>query len=229
VNRRVTQPRIQDSNLHRVALGEVNEHQNPLTQAFGVTGWPVRFKRGSEIQGEGELAEYFYQIETGAVRSYKLTEDGRRQIIAFHLAGDVIELAATERHCVSSAAAATCVIRVAKRTAIIAMARSSSALASEIWRRIARDQHFAEEHLVALGRKTAAERMTSFLLQMADRSSSRPVVELPLARSDIADYLGLTVETVARILTKLESASVISRNRRQIRLCNHAALLSLHD
>ena len=220
---------IEHGSLHQDILGEVIEHQNPLAQAFRATGWPVRFKRDSEIQGEGELAEYFYQIETGAARSYKLTDDGRRQIMAFHLAGDVIELGAGRRHSFSAAATATCVIRVAKRTAIIAMAGSSSALASEIWRRIARDQQFAEEHLVALGRKNAEERMASFLLQMADRSSSSPVIELPMARRDIADYLGLTVETVARTLTKLESASVISRNRRQIRLCNRSALLSLHD
>src|SRR6185436_18957951 len=98
----------------------------------------------------------------------------------------------------------------------IAMAGSSSALASEILRGIARDQQFAQEHLLALGRKNAEERMASFVLQMTDRSPSSPVIELPMTRQDIADYLGLTVETVARTLTQLERASVITRNRRQI-------------
>ena len=153
VERTVAQLNIEHSSLHQDILGEVNEHQNPLAHAFAATGWPVRFTRDREIQGEGEPAEYFYQIETGAARSYKLTDDGRRQVIAFHLAGDVIELGAGRRHSLSAAAASSCVIRVAKRTAITAMARSSPALASEIWRRIARDQQFAEEHLLALGRR----------------------------------------------------------------------------
>ena len=229
VVRSVAKLNIEYNSLHQDILGKVNEHQNPLAQAFRATGWPVRFRRDGEIQGESELAEYFYQIETGAARSYKLTDDGRRQIIAFYLPGDVIELGAGRRHSFSASATATCIIRVAKRTAIIAMARSNSALASEIWRRIARDQQFAEEHLVALGRKTAEERMTGFLLQMSDRSSSRPVIELPMARRDIADYLGLTVETVARTLTQLEDASVIRRSGRKVRLCNRPALLSLHS
>jgi CRP/FNR family nitrogen fixation transcriptional regulator len=220
---------IEHGGLHDTFLGEVIERQDPLAQAFRATGWSVHFNRDNEIQAEGEPAEYFYQIETGAARSYKLTDDGRRQIIAFHLAGDVIELGAGRRHSFSAAATATCVIRVAKRTAIIAMARSSAVLASEIWRRTASDLQFAHEHLLALGRKNAEERMASFLLEMADRSSSSLLVELPMTRRDIADYLGLTVETVARTLTQLESASVISRNGRQIRVCNRSALLSLHD
>jgi CRP-like cAMP-binding protein len=84
--------------LHQDILQKVNGHQDPLAQAFGATGWPVHFRRDNEIQGEGETAEYFYQIESGAVRSYKLTDDGRRQIMAFHFAGDVIELDAGRQH-----------------------------------------------------------------------------------------------------------------------------------
>ena len=170
--RTVAQLNFDHGSLRQGFLGEVTEHRDPLSQAFRATGWPVHFKRDSEIQGEGEPAEYFYQIETGAVRTYKLLDDGRRQIMAFHLAGDVIELGAEGRHCLSAAATASCVIRVAKRTAIVAMARGSPALASEIWRRTASDLEFAQEHLLALGRRNAEERMASFLLEMADRSSS---------------------------------------------------------
>ena len=206
MERTVARVNVETSSLHHDFLGEVIEHRDPLTQAFRATGWPVHFKRDNEIQGEGEPAEYFYQIETGAVRSYKLLDDGRRQIIAFHFAGDVIELDAGRRHRSSAAATATCVIRVAKRTAIVAMALRIPDLATEIWRRTASDLQFAQEHLLALGRRNAEERMASFLLEMADRSSSSLLVELPMTRRDIADYLGLTVETVARTLTQLESA-----------------------
>ena len=161
------------------------------------------------------------------MRSYKLTDDGRRQIIAFHLPGDVIELDAGRRHRLSAAATANCLIRVAKRSAIVAMAERSPDLASEVWRRAAADLVFAQEHLLALGRKNAEERLASFLVELADRSSAEALVELPMSRRDIADYLGLTVETVARTLTQLERTSAIRRSGRQIRLCNRTSLQSL--
>ena len=82
------EPFIEHSGFPLDVPGEVINHQDPLTQAFRAMGWPVRFKRDSEIQGEGEPADFFYQIETGAVRSCKpLLADGRRQIIAFRLPG----------------------------------------------------------------------------------------------------------------------------------------------
>ena len=227
MERTVAHVNVESSSLRHDLLGEVTEREDPLTQAFGATGWPVHFKRDNEIQGEGEPAEYFYQIETGAVRSYKLTDDGRRQIIAFHLAGDVIELDASRHHRSSAAATTNCVIRVAKRSGIVARAEHSPDLATEIWRRTASDLQFAQEHMLALGRQNAEERMASFLLELADRSSSNNVVELPMARRDIADYLGLTVETVARTLTQLAGASTIQRCGREIRLCNRSALQSL--
>jgi CRP/FNR family nitrogen fixation transcriptional regulator len=200
---------------------------DPLTQAFKEAGWLVRFRRDVEIQAEGEPGEYFYQVETGAVRTYKLLSDGRRQIIAFNLPGDVIELEAGRGYRLSAAAAATSLITVAKRSAIVAMAQRSPDLATEIWRRIASDLQFAQEQLLALGRKNADERVASFLLHMSDRSASRPMIELPMGRRDIADYLGLTVETVARSLTQLASTAAIRRSRRQIRLCNRSALQCL--
>jgi CRP/FNR family nitrogen fixation transcriptional regulator len=198
-----------------------------LTQAFKGAGWLVRFKRDTEIQADGEPAEYFYQVETGAVRTYKLLDDGRRQIIAFHLPGDVIELEPSRDYRLSAAAAASSVVRVVRRSAIVAMAQRSADLASEIWRRTSSDLQFAREQQLALGRKNAEERMASFLLQMSDRSLSKPIIELPMGRRDIADYLGLTVETVARSLTQLESTSAIRRSQRQIRLCNRFVLQCL--
>jgi CRP/FNR family transcriptional regulator, nitrogen fixation regulation protein len=209
------------------AIRPRRDSSDPLTEAFKEAGWLVRFRRDVEIQVDGEPAEYFYQVETGAVRTYKLLDDGRRQIIAFHLSGDVIELEAGRDYRLSAAAAANSVIRVAKRSAIVAMAQRSPGLATEIWRRTASDLQFAQDQLLALGRKNADERVASFLLHMCDRSPSNPMIELPMGRRDIADYLGLTVETVARSLTQLESTSAIRRSRRQIRVCNRSALQCL--
>jgi CRP/FNR family nitrogen fixation transcriptional regulator len=209
---------------------EDKDRSDPLTEAFKQVGRLVRFERNAEIQGEGEPADYFYQVVSGAVRTYKVLDDGRRQISAFHLPGDVIELEASSVHRFSAEAIATSVIRVAKRSAIVALVERNPKLATEIWRRTANDLRSAQEHMLLLGRKDAEERVASFLLEMADRSSSDSTVELPMPRQDIADYLGITIETVSRTLTLLESASAINRSsNRRIRLCNRSALQRLNS
>jgi len=101
-----------------------------LSEAFKLIGAAVRFERNTEIYGEDEPAEYFYQVVSGAVRTYKLLSDGRRQIGAFHLPGDVFGLEAGQNHHFSAEAIATSVVRVAKRSAIIALAGRDHDLAT---------------------------------------------------------------------------------------------------
>jgi CRP/FNR family transcriptional regulator, nitrogen fixation regulation protein len=207
-----------------------SDRSNALTEAFKSVGRLVRFERNTEIQADGEPAEYFYQIASGAARTYKLLDDGRRLISAFHLPGDVVELEASPNHRFSAEAIEPSVIRIAKRSAILDLAERNPELATEIWRRTANNLQSAQELMMLLGRKNAEERVASFLLEMADRSPSEPAVDLPMTRQDIADYLGLTIETVSRSLGQLESASTINRStKRQIRLCNRPALQRLND
>src|SRR5262245_22596170 len=101
---------------------DAGKGSDALSEAFKLLGAAVRFERNTEIHGEDEPAEYFYQVVSGAVRTYKLLSDGRRQIGAFHLPGDVFGLEAGQNHRFSAEAIATSVIRVAKRSAIIALA-----------------------------------------------------------------------------------------------------------
>ncbi len=180
-----------------------------LAGAFAMLGGTVGFERNAEIYVEDEPAEYLYQVVTGAVRTYKLLEDGRRQIGAFHLPGDVFGLEAGDRHGFSAEAIADSNVRVAKRSAILMMASRDSALAADLWTRMAGGFRSAQEHMLVLGRKTAEERVATFLLDMAQRVSADCVVELPMSRQDIADYLGLTIETVSRTMTQLESKAAI--------------------
>jgi CRP/FNR family transcriptional regulator, nitrogen fixation regulation protein len=183
--------------------------ERPLDAAFQLTGAPVTFERNVEIYGEEEPAEYFYQVVKGAVRTYKVLQDGRRQIGAFHLPGDVFGLEAGEVHAFSAEAIANSVVRVAKRSGIVAMAARDSALAVDIFARTAGSLRQAQEHMLLLGRRNAEERVATFLLDMARREASEGVIELPMSRQDMADYLGLTIETVSRTLTHLESKDVI--------------------
>jgi CRP/FNR family nitrogen fixation transcriptional regulator len=187
----------------------VRRATRPLDAAFDMLGAPVTFERNVEIYGEEEPAEYFYQVVSGAVRTYKVLQDGRRQIGAFHLPGDVFGLEAGEEHAFSAEAIAHSVVRVAKRSGIVAMAARDSELAADIFGRTAGSLRQAQEHMLLLGRRNAEERVATFLLDMARRESSEGVIELPMSRQDMADYLGLTIETVSRTLTHLEAKAVI--------------------
>src|SRR5207248_9491500 len=135
------------------------KHGDALSDAFKLIGAAVRFDRNTEIYGEDEPAEYFYQVVSGAARTYKLLSDGRRQIGAFHLPGDVFGLEAGENHHFSAEAIATSVIQVAKRSAIIALAARDHGVATELWTRTADNLQVAQDHMLLLGRKNAEERV----------------------------------------------------------------------
>lgn len=184
--------------------------EHTLAGAIEMIGAAMNFERNVEIYGEEEPAEYFYQVVSGAVRTYKVLQDGRRQIGAFHLPGDMFGLEAGETHSFSAEAISDCTIRVAKRSAVVAMVGRDSELAADLWAATAKSLRRVQEHLLLLGRKTAEERVASFLLGMAGRTGNSDVIELPMSRQDIADYLGLTIETVSRTLTHLENTAAIA-------------------
>jgi CRP/FNR family nitrogen fixation transcriptional regulator len=192
-------------------------------------GAPIRFDRNVEIYGEAEPAEYFYQVVTGAVRTDKVLEDGRRQIGAFHLPGDFFGLEAGPEHGFTAEAVVASTVRVAKRATITAMAIRDGELAADLWVHTAGRLKAAEDHMILLGRKTAEERVATFLLDIARRKATRQVIELPMSRQDIADYLGLTIETVSRTLTQLTlDATIELPSSRRVVLRGRARLKELN-
>jgi len=214
---------------HHAEHRDAGVAEGPLDSAFRLHGAVVRFPRNTEIYGESERAEYFYQVVSGAVRTYKVMQDGRRQIGAFYLPGDVFGLEGGVEHAFSAEAVGDSSIRIARRSAIMALAAADPDLAADLWRQTAGDLRLAHEHMLLLGRKSAEERVVSFLLDMARRESSVEMVELPMSRQDIADYLGLTIETVSRTLTHLEDKEAIELpSSRRIRLRSRASLQRLN-
>jgi CRP/FNR family nitrogen fixation transcriptional regulator len=183
--------------------------EHSLAGIFAMQGALMRVERNVEVYGEEEPAEYLYQVVSGAVRTYKVLQDGRRQIGAFHLPGDVFGLEADEVHAFSAEAVSDCTLRIARRASIMALATRDGDLATELWQRTAEAFRRAQEHMLLLGRKNAEERVASFLLRMAARTTAGQAIELPMSRQDIADYLGLTIETVSRTLTILENRAAI--------------------
>lgn len=186
------------------------------------------YGRNESIYGEGEPAEYVYQVVRGAVRSYKLLCDGRRQIGAFHLPGDVFGLESSATHRLTTEAIVDTSVRMVKRRALDVAAKSDVEVACTLWTMTAGDLRHAEDHMLLLGRKTAAQRVATFLLEMDRRLATAGMFALPMGRGDIADYLGLTLETVSRTLSQLHADGVLGfSGARQITLRNRSRLADM--
>jgi CRP/FNR family nitrogen fixation transcriptional regulator len=205
----------------------------PSAQAAGGTietmGTQMSYGRNEEIYGENDPAEYIYKVVGGAVRTYKILSDGRRQIGAFHLPGDMFGLEAGDDHTFSAEAVVPTKVIVIKRSAVIALAARDNGVARQLWSLTDRELHRVQEHMMLLV-KSAQERVAAFLLEMAERIPAGNAVELPMSRQDIGDYLGLTIETVSRTLTQLENTATIALpTSRRIVLCNRGALSRLNS
>lgn len=174
-----------------------------------VAGMSFSYCRDEEIYGEGENTEFVYKVGSGAVRTYKLMRDGRRQIGGFHLSGDLFGLDLGERHHLTAEAVTDSKVLVFKRRQVEALVAHNLAAAHELWLMTANHLQHAEKHMLLLGRKTALERLAAFLLEMDVRSGGTGLVELPMLRRDIADYLGLTLETVSRSFSELQCDGVV--------------------
>jgi CRP/FNR family transcriptional regulator, nitrogen fixation regulation protein len=188
------------------------------------------YKKGSEIFGEKEPADYVYQVMTGAVRSYKLLSDGRRQIGAFHLTGDIFGLEIGGDHRFTAEAIVDTAVRLMKRRSLELVAQNDLAVARNLLSMTTTNLRHAEDHMLLLGRKTSLERVAAFLIEMDKRSTAVGILALPMSRRDIADYLGLTLETVSRALSRLHAMGIlgfVGNNQRQIVLLDHGKLASL--
>jgi len=227
----LTQTAIRNISLKQSAT--VSRHMPAAgrsTQAgtIELMGACMSFPRNAEIYGENEPADYLYKIVSGTVRTYTVLVDGRRQIGAFYLSGDMFGLETGNEHAFSAEAITDCKIIVIKRSAVLALAARDNEVARQMWDLTARELHRVQEHSLVLI-KSAEERVAGFLLEMAERGAGGGAVELSMSRQDIADYLGLTIETISRMLKHLEDAAAIEvAKRRRILLRNRSTLRRLN-
>jgi CRP/FNR family transcriptional regulator, nitrogen fixation regulation protein len=196
-----------------------------LTGTLDIMGAPMSFSRNEEIYGEAEPADYLYKVVSGTVRMYRVLKDGRRQIGAFYLPGDMFGLElGDDQHASSAEAIDDVTVLVFKRSAVLALSARDADVARRLWEMTARELHRAQSHMLLLI-KSAQERVISFLLEMAGRGFEADEVTLPMSRQDIADFLGLTIETVSRTISHLEHAHAIALlSSRRVSLCNRAML-----
>jgi CRP/FNR family nitrogen fixation transcriptional regulator len=197
---------------------------DPLNKMMGAT---ISFARNGEIFGQNQSADCFYKIVSGSVRTCKIFSDGRRQVGAFYLTDDVFGMEMGAKHSFSAEAINGAQVMVIKRSAVTALAERENDVALRLWALTARGLLRVQDHTLLL-MKTAPERVASFLLELAARVRTGNSIEFPMSRRDIADYLGLTVETVSRTLSDLQKAAVIEvpESRRTV-LRNRTALRRL--
>jgi CRP/FNR family nitrogen fixation transcriptional regulator len=213
---------------HRAPVPPSPDQFSVIADCLGVIATEFSYRKEEEIYGEDEPSEYVYQVVRGAVRTYKLLSDGRRQIGAFLLPGDVFGLDPGTTHRLTAEAITDTTVRLVKRRSLEAAAGSNVQVAHNLWTMTANDLRHAEDHMLLLGRKTALERVATFLLEMDRRLAKAGMMALPMCRRDIGDYLGLTLETVSRALSELNDKGILAfSGARQIVLRNRQRLADM--
>jgi CRP/FNR family transcriptional regulator, nitrogen fixation regulation protein len=200
-----------------IELGELTDRQS-FWNDFG-------YCRDAEVFGEAEPADHVYQVTSGAVRTFKLLPDGRRQIGGFHLPGDIFGVENGEVYRFSAEAITRTRVRIAKRHRVFCELPEKNIL-----QLVARNLQHAENHVLILGRQTSIEKIAFFLTEMDRRMKSPKLLTLPMSRRDIADYLGLTHETVSRTLSVLRREGILSfpgHSHREIVLHSRSELAQL--
>ena len=215
------------ANAHALAARPDYRPRTPETgdrDELNLIGVARSYGRDQQIYGEGESADFVYKVVSGAVRAVRGLADGRRQMETFYLPGDVfgVEPGATRRASAEALAGTTLI--VARRSALA----GDPDQAATLWRHALRELQRSQDHVLTLGRRSASERLARFLLDLADRMDIPVELDLPMSRQDIADYLGLTIETVSRTMTQLQGQGLIALSGcRRVRLVRPAALAEL--
>ena len=192
-----------------------------------ITGINVAYSRGTEVFGEDEPAENFYRVVSGAVCTYKILSDGRRQITGFYLPGEFFGLQYSDEYGFSAEAIKDARIVVIKKSTLLAAAGRDAAVSHRLLLLTALELIRVQNRVLLLA-KSAQERVVGFLLEMAARSPSGDAIELPMLRQDIADYLGLTIETISRTLKSLKNLAAIDVSTHHIVIRDRSALIQLN-
>lgn len=194
----------------------------------------VEFLQGDGVFDEGEPAEYVFNITAGAVKLYKLLPDGRRQVTGFMFPGDFLGLANQQEYVYSAEALSDVMLCRFPKSKLDVLLAEFPHMESRLLGMARNELAEAHEQMLLLGRKTAKERIASFLLMLARRAERRgqPAnpIAVPMSRNDIGDYLGLTTETVSRTLTRLRKSGAISlESDRKVNLLDGEALQELAE
>jgi len=226
--------------LHKI-LGTASAHAKSSSPAFilddeqeqakrallTMRRGPIRYRRNNTIVCEGDPTDYVFLIVDGTVRSCRTFHDGTRSIVAFHLIGELFGWTDKLKHSLSVEAATDAMILFFKRSVLLSIASHEGKIASFLLKATTKELHQVQEHSLLLSR-SAKCRVASFLVDLSMRTGNPKCIELPMSHQDIADHLGLTIETVSRTITAMQRSGLIARaSSRTLIVLNRAALLRM--
>jgi CRP/FNR family nitrogen fixation transcriptional regulator len=198
--------------------------------ALVLDGLHVSHGLGETIFDEGQSADRVYQLISGALRTCRLLRDGRRQIEAFHFPGDVFGLESGAAYRVSAQTLSATLARVMPRAALETLAAERGDVVRRLLALTTDSLRRSQDHALMLGRRAACERVAALLLDLAERTGAQALLDVPMGRQDMADYLGLTIETVSRTLTQFQHDGLIALPAaRKVLLRDRAALAAMVD
>jgi CRP/FNR family transcriptional regulator, nitrogen fixation regulation protein len=213
-------------NAHaELGIGVAQSGQLDALVALERIGTRLSFSRNDEIYAEGDGSDCWYKVVSGTVRVCKMLADGRRHIAEFCFSGDCFGVDSTNERTYSAEAVDEAIVMRYPRKSTDRLIDQNPALARLLRDAILHDLANAHGRTLLLGRMTAPERVAAFLLEMCDRRDRARILDLPMSRSDIADYLGLTIETVCRVLSSFKHEGVIAiANPHRIELLSRQTL-----
>jgi CRP/FNR family nitrogen fixation transcriptional regulator len=195
-------------------------------------GSKLHFGRGETIFNEGDAADYAYKVVSGAVRLCKHLSDGRRQISQFLFPGEFFSFMELSEHSFTAEAVNDVIVICYPQRQIERLGEERLSLRKRFAALLTRRVRDTQNHLVMLGRQTAKERVASFLVHVIEHTGAEEdgLIEMPMSRQDIADYLGLTIETVCRVLSTMKREGLIGiPNLHQLVIKNVDALYGIAE
>ena len=197
---------------------------------FEAIGSRRSFARNEEIFPEGDPGDCWYKVVSGTVRLCKLLADGRRHIAEFYFSGDCFGLENMPERLFSAEAIGDVVVMRYPRRATERLIDENPRLARGLRDMTLRDLANAQIRMMMLGRMSAPERVATFLLDMFERRDADRALDLPMSRNDIADYLGLTIETVCRVMSAFKRGGMIDiPSPHRVVLRDRAALAAIGE
>ena len=185
---------------------------------------PIRFHRNNVIACEGEAADYIFLVVSGIVRSCRTFQNGNRNIVAFYLTGDLFGWS-DQKYSLSVEAATDAMVLFLKRSALISVAARESRVASFLLDVATSELRRTQEQAVLMGR-SAKSRVATFLTDLSRRLRRPNAIDFPMSHQDIADHLGLTIETLSRTITDLQRSGLVSRAGTRTLILRNDRLLS---
>ena len=207
-----------------------DEYKSLARTIFALRRGPIRYSRHQTIVTEGEASEYIFLVISGVVRSFRSFQDGTRRIVSFYLPTEFFGLTNHPKHSLTVEAATYANILFFKRSALVSMAKRERGIANFLLTTTVTELQRAQEHSLLISRD-AKGRVASFLIDLSKRMRTQTCVDLPISHKDIADHLGLTIETLSRTITQMENSGVIMRGRscHDLILNNRKALARMVD